>query len=64
MAEHFALDMYPAVMATEELAGTTRAWLSTHVDAPAALQRIVKEGLAAVERALAAQARDRMVVGS
>jgi aminopeptidase N len=64
MAEHFALDMYPAVMATEELAGTTQAWLNTHVDAPAALQRIVKEGLAAVERALAAQARDRMVVGS
>jgi len=46
------------VMANEKLATVTRAWLHTHPDAPTGLRRIIVEGLATVDRALKAQARD------
>ena len=58
IAEYFAEGLYPAVLATEDLARTTRAWLDSHPDAPSALRRLVSEGLAGVERALTNQARD------
>ena len=58
IAEYFAQGLYPALLATESLAQTTRQWLDSHTDAPPALRRLVTEGLATVERALYAQARD------
>ena len=58
IAEYFAEGLYPAVLATKELAQTTREWLDSHPDAPSALRRLVSEGLAGVERALTNQARD------
>ncbi len=61
IAEYFAIGLYPTVLATEELATTTRGWLDANTSAPAALRRIVVEGLATVERALAAQKRDAEV---
>jgi aminopeptidase N len=61
IAEYFAIGMYPAVMATESLGSKTRAWLDSNNDAPSALRRIVIEGLATVDRALAAQRRDAEV---
>jgi aminopeptidase N len=48
-------------MATESLGSKTRAWLDSNNDAPSALRRIVIEGLATVDRALAAQRRDSEV---
>jgi aminopeptidase N len=61
IAEYFAIGLYPAVMATESLGSKTRAWLDSNNDAPSALRRIVIEGLATVDRALAAQRRDAEV---
>ncbi len=61
IAEYFAIGLYPAVMATESLGSKTRAWLDSNNDAPSALRRIVIEGLATVDRALAAQRRDSEV---
>ncbi len=58
IAEYFAIGLYPSVWATESLASTTREWLAKHEAAPSALRRIVIEGLATVDRALAAQRRD------
>ena len=62
IAEYFAIGLYPAVMANKHLAKTTRAWLDRNESAPAALRRIVIEGLATVDRALAAQRRDAEVI--
>ena len=61
IAEYFAIGLYPAVMATEGLSTTTRGWLDSNSAAPSALRRIVIEGLATVDRALAAQRRDAEV---
>ena len=58
IAEYFAQGLYPALLASESLVATTTKWLDTHTDAPAALRRLVTEGLATVERALIAQAVD------
>ncbi len=61
IAEYFAIGLYPAAMANARLATTTRAWLDSNESAPSALRRIVVEGLATVDRALAAQRRDAEV---
>lgn len=61
IAEYFAIGLYPSVMANEKLATVTRAWLHAHPDAPTGLRRIIVEGLATVDRALKAQARDSEV---
>ena len=61
IAEYFAIGLYPAVMATSELVDTTKAWLDANPNSPAALRRIVVEGMATVERALKAQKRDAEV---
>lgn len=49
---------YPGPLASRELIEQTQAWLDAHPDIPA-LRRLVIEGLAGVERAVAAQERDR-----
>jgi aminopeptidase N len=49
-------------MANEHLASMTRAWLDGNASAPSALRRIVIEGLATVDRSLAAQRRDAEVI--
>ena len=61
IAEYFAIGLYPVGMANKHLAKTTRAWLDSNESAPAALRRIVIEGLATVDRAIAAQRRDAEV---
>ncbi|MGC5075565.1 aminopeptidase N [Agrococcus sp. DT81.2] len=58
VAEGLLVGLYPAALASEELAEATRAWLSANTSAVPALRRIVVEHLAGVERALAAQERD------
>ncbi|HEY4225029.1 MAG TPA: aminopeptidase N [Pseudolysinimonas sp.] len=57
IAETFAEYFYPAALASQTLVDATKAWLDANPGIPA-LRRIVIEGLAGVERALAAQARD------
>ncbi|MFT4030067.1 MAG: aminopeptidase N [Protaetiibacter sp.] len=58
LAEYIVHGFYPATLATAELADATRSWLDANPE-PAALHRMVVEELAGVERALAAQQRDR-----
>ncbi|MEO8261607.1 MAG: aminopeptidase N [Pseudolysinimonas sp.] len=49
---------YPGPLASQGLVDATNAWLAANPDVPA-LRRLVIENLAGVERALAAQERDR-----
>ncbi len=58
VAEGLLVGLYPASLASEELAQATRGWLAANTSAVPALRRIVIEHLAGVERALAAQERD------
>ncbi|HPB71461.1 MAG TPA: aminopeptidase N [Phycicoccus sp.] len=58
LVEAIARGFYPRVLASEELAAATRAWLTAHPDAPAGLRRLVVENLDPIERALRAQVRD------
>lgn len=60
IAEYIVLGLYPTPLASQGLVDATRAWLDAHTDAAPALRRLVTENLAGVERALAAQARDRV----
>jgi len=60
ISEYIVLGLYPAPLASQELVDATRAWLDANDDAASALRRLVGENLAGVERALAAQARDRV----
>jgi len=50
--------LYPAALANQALRDATAAWLDANAEPPA-LRRIIVENLAGVDRALAAQARDR-----
>jgi aminopeptidase N len=50
---------YPGPMASQGLIDATNAWLDANPDVPA-LRRLVIENLAGVERAVAAQERDRL----
>jgi aminopeptidase N len=58
IAEYLIFGLYPAPLANLRLRDATRSWLATHIDAPAALRRLVAENLAGVERALSVQERD------
>ncbi|SDS61025.1 aminopeptidase N [Microterricola viridarii] len=58
MAAAIIRGLYPAPLANAELVAASRAWLAGN-DGPPALRRIVVEELSRVERALAAQERDR-----
>lgn len=58
IAQYLIVGLYPAALANVELRTATRAWLSQHTDAPAALRRLVAENLAGIERALSVQERD------
>jgi aminopeptidase N len=49
---------YPGALASQKLIDATQAWLKANPDIPA-LRRLVIENLAGVERAVAAQERDR-----
>ncbi len=61
MAEELVEGLYPAPLASQELADAAAAWLDAHADAAPALRRMVQENLADTRRALAAQARDAAV---
>jgi aminopeptidase N len=58
IASYLIVGLYPTALANTGLRDATRAWLSANGDAAPALRRLVSEGLADVERALAAQSRD------
>ena len=63
IAEELIEGLFPAVLADEHLRSAAQAWHDAHAEgaervAPPALRRLVIEGLADVERALAAQAVD------
>ena len=58
IAEELVEGLYPAPLASVELRDTVRGWLEAHPDVAPALRRMVVEGLAGTERALAAQAVD------
>lgn len=57
IAEYLVVGFYPAATPTPALVDATNEWLDANPDVPA-LRRLVIENLAAVERALRAQARD------
>lgn len=59
IADYLLVNLYPAVLATQELADKTRAWIDqTDFTDRTALRRIMVENLATTERALQAQVRD------
>lgn len=59
IAEYLMVNLYPLALASEELVAKTRAWIAKpQIKEIPALRRILVENLAAVERALTAQARD------
>ncbi|GAA1526205.1 aminopeptidase N [Microbacterium ginsengiterrae] len=58
IANYLIVGLFPTALADTALRDATRAWLSANAEAAPALRRLVSEGLADVERALAAQARD------
>jgi aminopeptidase N len=57
-AQTIIVGLFPRVLTDTETADTVRAWLRT-ADVPDAARRLVIEGLADLDRALAAQACDR-----
>jgi aminopeptidase N len=57
MAQSVLVGLFPRQLATQETADKVRAWLDSAEPVPA-VRRLVSEGLADVERALRAQARD------
>jgi aminopeptidase N len=59
IAQYIVSGFYPAPLASQQLVDASRAWLDANPEIPA-LRRMVIEGLAGVERALAAQARDTL----
>ncbi|WP_167051287.1 aminopeptidase N [Salinibacterium sp. ZJ77] len=59
IAQYIVSGFYPAPLASQQLVDASRAWLDANPEVPA-LRRMVIEGLAGVERALAAQARDTL----
>ena len=58
IASYILQFFYPGPLASQALVDATNAWLDANPDVPA-LRRLVVENLAGVERALAAQERDR-----
>jgi aminopeptidase N len=57
-ARSIIVRMFPRLLADAEIAETIRGWL-TEADLPPAPRRLIVEGLADMDRALRAQARDR-----
>lgn len=58
LAQYIVHGFYPSSLATAGLIETSKAWLAANTEVPA-LRRMVVEEVAALERALEAQARDR-----
>ena len=59
IAEYLLVNLYPLALASQDLAVKTKEWIAKpQIKEIPALRRILIENLAAVERALAAQARD------
>ncbi|HSK26357.1 MAG TPA: aminopeptidase N [Jiangellales bacterium] len=61
-AQTLVVGLFPRVLADEATADRVRGWLDG-TDVPPALRRLVREGLADLERALRAQACDRAAMG-
>ncbi|GAA2233174.1 aminopeptidase N [Rarobacter faecitabidus] len=58
IADELIEGLFPAALATRELADSGTAWLNAHPDVPAALRRYVREQVSSTERALTAQRVD------
>ena len=58
IANYLITGLYPAALATQALVDQTKEWLAAHPEIPA-LNRLVQENVAGVERALMAQQKDR-----
>ncbi len=58
-AQRLITGLFPRELPETETAEAVRAWLDANPDLPAAPRRLVTEGLAEIDRALRAQARDR-----
>ncbi|CAG7843898.1 Aminopeptidase N [Pseudoclavibacter triregionum] len=58
MAEFLIEGFFPDELPSARVRDAATAWLDAHEDAPAALRRMILEGRAGVERAIAAQERD------
>ncbi|KAB1656851.1 aminopeptidase N [Pseudoclavibacter chungangensis] len=58
IAEELIEGLFPSELADAYVRDAARSWLAAHEDAPAALRRLVIEGLAGIERSLRAQERD------
>lgn len=58
MAEFLIEGFFPSELATAATRDAATAWLDAHEDAAPALRRMILEGRAGIERALAVQARD------
>jgi aminopeptidase N len=59
IAEYLLVNLYPLALAGEDLVDKTKEWIAKpQIKEIPALRRILVENLAAVERALSAQARD------
>jgi aminopeptidase N len=57
IGEALARGLFPAPLADRRLVSASQQWLEAHPE-PTALRRVIVENAAAVQRALAAQARD------
>jgi len=60
LAQYIVHGFYPSPLVTAGLVETSTVWLDANTEVPA-LRRMVIEEVAAVERALAAQERDRRI---
>lgn len=58
IAEFLLEGFFPVALASDDVVRHAKNWLDAHSDEPAALRRIIREGLDDAERALRAQARD------
>jgi len=62
IAEYLLKNLYPSLLASQELAKATKTWISQNdFSDKAALKRIMVENLAGLERALVAQEVDRSI---
>ena len=58
IAEYFAQGLYPFALANQKLVDASKTWLNSNQKSAPALRRLVSEGMATVERAIAAQKKD------
>lgn len=63
IAEYILFGLFPFALANKDLANNTKRWLERNQKAEHTLRRLLKENLGILERALAAQAADKLASG-